>query len=195
MTLTPGQYRYELRRGGEIIGRESAIVTIGGIHGERIVSAGGEARFEVDAELAEGAVISLKLWYSRGPFTRNAAYRVDGEMLRGQVSAMAGAAATEGKLGRFREIDAGLTVFKALLVGHLAERGSGRWTGRVAMIDPSTLMVRSNKQTWFQSEQNSSEWLGEPSLGERERIELDAEGRVTRRIDSAGTEFRLIGTS
>ena len=83
------------------------------------VLADGANSLEVAATLdAEGTIQQVKISYSRGFFRRNAAYQTDDETLRGSISAMAGRNEILVKLGRFREINAELALFRALLKSH-----------------------------------------------------------------------------
>jgi hypothetical protein len=109
------------------------------------------------------------------------------------VSAVAGRNEVAVALGRYREIDAGLTFFKALLIAHIRARGDERWTGRVAVIDPNTLVAASLKQTCWRRDDAGRLWVYELRMGETETIEIDAEGRITRRLDDRGVETVLAG--
>jgi hypothetical protein len=107
------------------------------------------------------------------------------------VSAVAGRNEVAVALGRYREIDAGLTFFRALLIAHIRARGHERWTGRVAVIDPNTLVGASLKQTCWRRDDAGRLWVYELRMGETEAIEIDAEGRITRRRDERGVETVL----
>ncbi len=191
MIPPPGLYHYELRQGSHVLASESCTLTAGSLSGERR-AADGDNRHQVEAELdAAGLVRRIRLRYSRGPFSRTAHYESAGDILRGAVSALAGHNAVQVKLGRFRELDGDLVLFKALILGHVQARGEHRWTGRVAVVDPQTLVVASVKQT-YRRDRSERQWVFEPRLGERERIELDRQGRIVRRADERGNETVLL---
>ena len=159
--------------------------------GERIQVEGGNSH-QVEAEFDRGALITrLRLRYTRGPFSRSASYEAAGDILRGTVSALAGRNAIETKLGRFREIDGDLLIFKAIVIAHLRASGRPRFTGRVAVVDPATLVAASFKQTYQQRDSGGRLWSFEPAIGEREQIEIDEQGRIVRRIDSRGDQTLL----
>lgn len=186
-----GYYRYELRHQKRLIAVESERLTANGLSGERI-QAGTRDRHAVEAELdGDGLVIRIRLSYKRGPFSRSATYESGGDVFRGTVTAMAGRNAVQSKLGRFREVDGDLLIFKAFIIGHIRARGQNRWTGRVAVIDPATLVVASIKHTYHQRDPNGLLWSFEPRLGEREQIELDQQGRIVRRTNARGDETVL----
>jgi hypothetical protein len=187
----PGDYRYEIVSGGEIAGVEEDRLTAERLSGVRI-SGPNSARFEAQAQLgADGAVLTIALRYARGPFTRSATYQADGDLLRGSVDALAGRNATESKLGRFREIDGDLILFKALIIARARIRGQSRFTGRIASINPNTLVPSSRKETYRQRDVSGLRWVLEPLLGESEEIEIDQAGRIVRRIDRRGVETVL----
>jgi hypothetical protein len=157
-------------------------------------SVDGANRHEVETKLSgDGVVQRVSVRYQRGPFNRTAVYDADGDTLRGRVSAVAGRNEVAVALGRYREIDAGLTFFKALLIAHIRARGDERWTGRVAVIDPNTLVAASLKQTCWRRDDAGRLWVYELRMGETETIEIDAEGRITRRLDDRGVETVLAG--
>ena len=192
MILPSGTYRYELRSGGALVAFEEERITSLAMSGTRR-SVDGANRHEVEATLSDGVLQRVSVRYQRGPFNRTAVYDVDGDTLRGRVSAVAGRNEVAVALGRYREIDAGLTFFKALIVAHLRARGAERWTGRVAVIDPSTLVAASLKQTCSRRTDAGRLWVYELRMGETETIEIDAEGRITRRFDDRGLETVLVG--
>jgi hypothetical protein len=195
--IPAGVYRYEIRRGAEVIATEEDRFEYGEISGTRR-SAVSSDLFEATARLgADGTIASVTARYSRGPFKRSASYEAVEEFIRGQVSAVGGRTVETAKLGRFREIDAGLVLFKAIIVAHVRERGSSRWTGRVAMIDPSTLVARSHKQTCRRKDEASDVFIYEPRMGDVDEIQTDAEGRIVAISSNNGnrvvlTEFALI---
>ncbi len=192
MILPLGDYRYEYRRAGAVIATEQARFDGNRIVGERRM-ADSSNRYHVDAELsAEGGIIRINLGYERGPFTRAAAYVASGDMLRGQVSAMVGRNEVAAKLGRFREIDADLMLMRALIIAHVRARGGLRWTGRVAVIDPATLVPASIKQSARPIDESGRKWIYEARMGDREQIEIDAEGTILRRRDDRGVETILM---
>jgi hypothetical protein len=187
-----GEYRYEiLDAGGAVIGVEEERLSAEGLSGVR-TSTGGANRYELEARFgADGLVASLAVRYARGPFERSARYEVAGDHVRGTVGALAARNPAEAKLGRFREIDADLIVFKAMLIARARGRGQTRFTGRVAAIDPNTLVAASRKQTWHQRDDAGLRWTFEPAMGESEEFELDGEGRIVRRVDRRGVQTVL----
>lgn len=191
MLIPTGQYRYEIRRAGQL-----AAVEVERFDGVRIAGArsapDGSNRHEVEAELADdGTVRRVRVRYARGPFDRTASYEASEDFLRGVVSALAGRNAIAVKLGRFREVDADLVLFRALTIARVRARGQTRWTGRVAAIDPATLVAASHKQSTRTEDPGQLRWIYEPRMGDSEEIELDAEGRILRRRDNRGTETIL----
>ena len=186
-----GDYRYAIRRDGEIIAFEESRVSSSSLSVTRR-DRDGMTRRQAIATLDEtGRIERINLEYSSNLFQRDASYRVDGENFRGNVSAMAGRNEIVIKLGRFREIDAAdMTIFRALLLAHVRERGAARWTGRVAVIDQNTLAAASLKQT-CRIGRSSAIWIYEARMGDTEEIELDDAGRVIRRRDSRGHEITL----
>jgi hypothetical protein len=192
MTMLPvGEYQYEKRRHGEVIEVEEAAFTGDAIQGIRH-SADGTNSLKVDAALdADGAIRHVRISYSRGFFKRDAVYEAAEDTLRGSVSAMAGRNEILVKLGRLREIDAELTLFRALLISRLRSRGTPRWTGRVAIIDAATLVAQSLKQSCRALDATSSRWVYEARMGDSETIALDPDGRITERRFSDGSVTRL----
>ncbi len=192
MLIPTGEYRYEIRRGGQVVAIEEERFDGSRIAGVRNTRDGSN-RHEVEAELAaDGTVRRASVRYARGPFTRNATYEAAEDFLRGIVSAVAGRNAITAKLGRFREVDADLVLFRALTIAHVRARGQTRWTGRVATIDPATLVAASHKQSVRAADSTLLKWIYEPRMGDSEEIELDADGRILRRRDSRGTETVLV---
>ncbi len=188
MILPVGDVHYEIRSGGAIVAVEDSNFDGHRIAGERrfVDSAN---RYAASAELADDSSIArITLSYSRGPFNRTASYEAAGDFLRGQI----GRNAVTAKLGRLREIDAGLVIFRALIIARVRARGQLRWTGRVAAIDPATLVADSNKQSARCIDSAGLRWIYEPRMGDREEIELDAAGRIVSRRDERGTEAILI---
>lgn len=191
--LPSGAYRYELRRAGAVLAIENSRLGDGVLEVERVPT-DGLSRLAVEAALdAAGNVSRISLRYTANLFKRNATYEADGENFRGSVSAMAGRNEIVIKLGRFREVDvAGLVIFRALVLAHLRARGQSRWTGRVAVIDPSTLVAASLKQNCRRTDTDGLRWLYEPRMGDAEEIELDDAGHIVRRRDDRGTEAILL---
>jgi hypothetical protein len=188
MLIPAGAYRYEIWHGGGVAAIEEESLAAGTITGVRRATS-GDNRHEVEAMLdAEGAVTRVAVRYSRGLFQRAASYQADGEALRGRVSAVAGHNEVVVKLGRFREVDSDLVLFRALLIAHVSGRGQVRWTGRVAMIDPNTLVAASLKQSCRRRDADGLRWVYEARMGETEEIDLDPEGRITRVRDGWGVE-------
>jgi hypothetical protein len=187
-TLLPvGDYRYETRRHGVLLGVEEAVFTGDSIRGARR-SPDGANSLEVAAALdADGAIRQVKISYSRGFFKRNAIYEASDETLRGSISALAGRNEILVKLGRFHEISAELALFRALLIARVRARGTSRWTGRVAVIDPGTLVAASLKQSCQASDDTGLRWVYEARMGDTELVTLDSEGRLIERRASDGT--------
>jgi len=191
MLIADGELRYEIGRAGELIAVEDEGLAAGRIHGIRRPASGSNV-YQVDAELDDaGLVRSVAVSYRRGPFTRNASYESAGDFLRGSVSAMGGRNNLTTKLGRYREVDADLIVFRALTIAHIRQRGQTRWTGRVAVIDPNTLVAATVKQSCRQRGNDPRVWIYEPRMGDSEEIEIDESGLVLRRRDSQGIETVL----
>jgi len=189
--LPGGDYRYELSRHGGVIAVEEESFAPNLIKGVRLAEGGGNS-LEVEASLdSEAAITRVKVSYRRGFFRRNATYEADGDTLRGSISALAGRNEIAVKLGRLREIDAELALFRALLVARVRGRGMTRWTGRVAVIDAATLVAASLKQTCRQADEMGLRWVHEARMGDTEEIELDRDGRLVMRRDSNGCLTRM----
>jgi hypothetical protein len=192
MLLGDGEWRYEIRRAGELIAVEEESLAWGRIRGIRRSSTGTNL-YEVEAELDDAAVVRrVVMSYSRGPFTRKANYESVESFLRGSVSAGGSRNDITAKLGRFAEVDADLVVFRALTIAHIRERGQTRWTGRVAAIDSNTLVASTVKQSCHQRGSDPCSWVYEPRMGDSEEIEIDDLGFVVRRRDSRGVETVLV---
>ncbi len=192
MLIAEGEFRYDIRCGGELIAVEEETIAAGRIHGIRR-PAGGSNVYEVEAELDDaGLVRRVVASYRRGPFTRNATYESADSFLRGNVGAMGGRNNLTTKLGRYGEVDADLVIFRALTIAHIRERGQNRWTGRVAAIDPNTLVASTSKQSCRQRASDPRVWIYEPRMGDSEEIEIDDSGLVIRRRDSRGIETVLV---
>jgi hypothetical protein len=187
-----GNYRYEMRRGDAVTAVEEAHVDDHVITVTRRDSDGRTIQ-AADATLdAEGKVSAVALRYTSALFKRDARYRVDGESFRGSISVMAGRNEIVIKLGRFGEIEvAGMTIFRALILAHARARAQSRWTGRVAVIDPSSLAAASLKQTCRLGRAGNN-WIYEARMGETEEIELDEAGRIVHRRASDGGDSRLV---
>jgi hypothetical protein len=192
MLIADGEWRYEIRRAGEVIAVEDETLAWGRIHGTRRSTFGANV-FEVEAELDDaGLVRRVVVSYSRGPFSRNATYEsVDG-FLRGNVGAGGSRNDIATKLGRYGGVDADLVIFRALTIAHTRERGQTRWTGRVAAIDANTLVATTSKQSCRQRGSDPRSWVYEPRMGDSEEIEIDDAGLVLRRRDSRGVETVLV---
>ncbi len=192
MLMPDGEYRYEIRRGAELIAIEEESFSEGKIRGTRSPATSSDV-LEVEAEIDHANLITrLVMRYQRGPFVRDATYEADGDFLRGNVSAMAGRNVLTTKLGRYREVDADLVIFRALTIAHIRERGQLQWTGRVAIIDPNTLVGVTYKQSCRQTGANPRVWIYEQRMGDREEIEIDETGVITHRRDNRGFETVLI---
>jgi hypothetical protein len=191
MPIPYGTYRYEIWRAGALAAVEEALIAPGYLRGERRTAEGANLH-AVEATLAaDGAIMRIALRYQRGMFKRDAVYEAVDETLRGSVSAVAGRNEVIVKLGRFRELDADLVICRALIIARTRARGQRRLTGRVAVIDPNTLVAASYKQTYSQVDDAGLRWRREARMGESETIELDADGRIARIRDEWGGEARL----
>jgi len=192
MLIADGEFRYEIRRAGELIAVETETLAWGRIHGFRRPAIGTNV-YEVEAELDDSQLVRrVVASYSRGPFTRNAAYESADNFLRGTVSAGGSRNDLTTKLGRYGEVDADLIIFRALIIAHIREREQSRWTGRVAAIDPNTLVATTSKQSCRQRGSDPHVWTYEPRMGDSEEIEIDDSGHVVRRRDSRGVETVLV---
>jgi hypothetical protein len=192
MLIAPGAYRYEIRRGGSILALEETRYANGIITGMRRTTDGANVH-EVQANLdSEEQVTRVSVRYNRGMFKRSAVYEAAGDTLRGSVSAVASRNEVAVKLGRFKEIDADLVLFRALILAHVRARGQVRWTGRVAIIDPNTLVAAALKQNCRQRDEAGSRWAWEARMGDSEEIELDSAGKIVRQRDSWDVEKVLV---
>jgi hypothetical protein len=189
--IPAGEYHYEIRRGNDLVALEEDHFSnreIGGIR--RFV--GNTDSFEATATLDEhGMVARVTARYSRGPFSRSAAYEANNDFIRGTVSAMGSRTVETAKLGRYREVDCGLVLFKALMIAHTHARGQTRWTSRVATIDPSTLTAQTHKKTCRQKDGRERIFIYEPRMGDVEEIEIDEDGRIVGIVDNTGTRIAL----
>ncbi len=192
MLIALGTYRYEIRRSGTVMAIEEAHYAGRVITGIRRTIDGANLH-EVEAVLdAEETIKRVSVRYNRGLFKRSAVYEAADDTLRGSVSAVASHNEVVVKLGRFREIDADLVLFRALILAHVRARGQVRWTGRVAIIDPNTLVAAALKQNCHQTDQAGLRWAWEARMGDSEDIELDAKGTIVRQRDSWGVEKVLV---
>ena len=192
MLIADGEFRYDIRRAGELIAVETETLAWGRIHGVRRPATGSNV-YEVEAWLDDsGLVRSVTASYSRGPFTRNATYESIDSFLRGNISTGGSRNDLTTKLGRYGEVDADLVIFRALTIAHIRERGQTRWTGRIAAIDPNTLVAATSKQSCRQRGNDPHLWTYEPRMGDAEEIEIDDSGVVLRRRDSRGVETVLV---
>jgi len=191
--LPAGDYRYEIKHKGEIL-----VLEEGRLDGNTIVatrrSADGRNRHEVEAELDHDRRLHrVSLRYSSSLFTRKAAYQAVAGEFRGYVTALAGRNEIVVKLGLFGEADvAEFVIFRALILDHVRERRQQRWTGRVAVIDASTLVAASLKHDCKQLDGPGRSWSYEARMGEAEEIEIDEGGRILRRRDSRGLLSELV---
>jgi hypothetical protein len=189
--IPAGQYQYEIRRGNDLIATEEDHFSNREISGVRRF-VGNSDSFEATATLDQnGMVERLTARYSRGPFSRSAAYEANTDFLRGTVSAMGSRTVETAKLGRYREVDCGLVLFKALMIAHTRARGQMRWTSRVATIDPSTLTAQTHKKTCRQKDGQASIFIYEPRMGDAEEIAIDEAGRIVRVVDNTGNRIAL----
>ena len=192
MLIPDGEFRYEIRRAGELIATEQESLAAGKIRGFRHPASGSNV-YEVEAELDADALIRrLVVRYIRGPFVRNATYESADDFIRGNISAMGSRNNLTTKLGRYREVDADLVIFRALTIAHIRARGQSRWTGRIAAIDANTLVAATSKQTCRQRGNDPHVWLYEPRMGDSEEITIDESGCVLRRHDARGIDTILI---
>jgi hypothetical protein len=192
MLIPDGEFRYEIRRGGELLATEEESLAAGKIRGVRHPAIGSNV-YEVEAELDPDALVRrVVVRYSRGPFVRNATYESADDFMRGNISAMGSRNNLTTKLGRYREVDADLVIFRALTIAHIRARGQSRWTGRIAAIDANTLVAATSKQTCRQRGNDPHVWIYEPRMGDSEEITIDESGCVLRRHDARGIETMLI---
>jgi len=189
--IPSGEYNYEIRCGRDLVATEDDCFSNNGISGIRRFI-GSSDSFEATAALDEnGMVERVTARYSRGPFSRSATYQADNDFIRGTVSAMGGRTVETAKLGRYREIDCGLVLFKALMIAHTRARGQSRWTSRVATIDPNTLTAQTHKKTCRQKDEHERIFIYEPRMGDVEEIEIDEAGRIVRIVDNTGNRIAL----
>src|SRR5579862_8525665 len=189
--ISAGEYRYEIRHGSDLVATEEDRFSSNEISGVRRF-AGNADSFEATATLDESGMIArVTARYSRGPFSRSASYEANADFLRGTVSAMGSRTVETAKLGRYREVDCGLGLFRALMIAHMRARGQTRWTSRVATIDPSTLTAQTHKKTCRQKDRGEGIFIYEPRMGDAEEIEIDAAGRIVRIVDNTGNRIAL----
>jgi len=192
MLIPDGEFRYEIRRAGELIATEEESLAAGKIRGVKHPASGSNV-YEVEAELDPDALIRrIVVRYSRGPFVRNATYESADDFLRGNISAMGSRNNLTTKLGRYREVDADLVIFRALTIAHIRARGQSRWTGRIAAIDANTLVAATSKQTCRQRGNDPHVWIYEPRMGDSEEITIDDSGCILRRHDARGIDTILV---
>jgi hypothetical protein len=189
--IPAGEYLYEIRRGNDLVATEDDRFSNRELSGIRRFANGADS-FEASATLDEtGMVARVAARYSRGPFSRSAAYEANLDFIRGTVSAMGSRTVETAKLGRYREVDCGLVLFKALMIAHTRERGQSRWTSRVATIDPSTLTAQTHKKTCRRKDGQERIFIYEPRMGDVEEIEIDDAGRIIRLSDNTGNRIVL----
>jgi hypothetical protein len=189
----PGVYRYELRRGSDLVALEEETLAAGVLCGVRRTP-DGLNRHEVEARLdADGLTKAVTVRYRRGPFSRSASYETAEDMIRGQLSAVGGREAVSAKLGRMREVDADLVLCKTLIIARVRARGESRWIGRVATVDPNTLVIGLYKQTYRRLDETGRRWVFEPRMGDADEIEIDEAGRIVRIRGRDGIETILVG--
>jgi hypothetical protein len=186
-----GEYHYEIRRGNDLVATEEDRFAHDEISGIRRLANNSDS-FEATASLDQtGMVTRVTARYSRGPFSRSATYEANVDFLRGTVSAMGSRTIETAKLGRYREVDCGLVLFRALMIAHTRARGQNRWTSRVATIDPSTLTAQTHKKTCRQKDGHERIFIYEPRMGDAEEIEIDEAGRILRVVDNIGNRITL----
>jgi len=189
--IPAGEYHYEIRRGTDLVASEEDRFSNREISGIRRF-VGSSDSFEATATLDENEMVTrVTARYSRGPFSRSATYEANADFLRGTVSAMGSRTVETAKLGRYREVDCGLVLFKALMVAHTRARAQTRWTSRVATIDPSTLTAQTHKKTCRQKDGHKLIFIYEPRMGDVEEIEIDEAGRIVRIVDNTGNRIAL----
>jgi hypothetical protein len=190
MLIPDADLAYEIRRGGELLALENESLIAGAIRGTRRAP-GSSNLYEVEAELDDASLVErIVLRYSRGPFVRSATYEATGDFMRGTISAVGGRNNLTAKLGRYREVDADLVIFRALTIAHIRARGQTRWTGRVVSID--TLVAATYKQSCRRRGTDSCAWIYEKRMGDSEEIEIDRDGRVLRIRDNLDLERVLV---
>ena len=191
--LASGDYRYEILLNGEVGAVEETQVQPFLIAASRR-STDGVSRHRLEAVLdTEHSVCRVNVSYSTSLFTRKASYEAVEDNLHGRISGLSVRNEVAVKLGRFREVDAaGFLIFRALVLSHVRVRGDDRWTGRVAVIDPTTLGAASVKQTCFRQNDAGRSWIYEARMGDTEQIELDQDGHIVRRRDRRGLTAELI---
>src|SRR5579872_2361264 len=194
--LPLANYSYEVRLNGELVAFEDTRCDAAMIVAARR-SANGLSQHQVEAALdSEHRIYRVTLSYSSSLFTRKANYDAAEDNLRGHIVGLAGRNEIVIKLGRFREIDAaGFLVFRALIIAHVRLRREQHWTGRVAVIDSSTLAATSVKQNCAWRNGSDRSWTYEPRMGDSEHIELDEAGRIVHRRDNCGITAELITAS
>jgi hypothetical protein len=191
--LAPGDYTYEIRLDGQVVAfEETHLQPVSIVASRRSVD--GLSRHRLEAALdADHRVCRVGVSYSTTLFTRKASYEAVEDHLRGHISGLAARNEVAVKLGRLREVDAaGFLIFRALIVSHMLGRGDDHWTGRVAVIDPTTLGAASLKQNCFRQNNAERSWIYEARMGDAEHIELDQEGHIVRRRDRRGLSAELI---
>jgi len=173
-----GKYRFEIFQSSVLSAVEEATFTRQSLTVLRKATEGYTKHSIVAALDAEGRISTISVNYSSHLFKRDANYRTDGEVFRGSVSTVAGRNEIVIKLGRFGEVEvAGVVAFRMLILAHVLERGQPRWTGRVAVIDPSGLAAASLKQT-CRIGRTKNLWTYEARMGDTEEIEIDDAGRI-----------------
>lgn len=192
MLPPPGKYRYEIRRDDAMIAVEEATFDRGSL---TVVwrAVEGQTLLSVTATLdSDDRISQISLNYASHLFKRDANYRADDEVFRGSVSTIAGRNEIVIKQGRFGEVEvAGVTPFRMLTLAHVRERGQSRWTGRVAVIDPSGLTAASLKHTCRLGRVNNL-WIYEARMGDTEEIQLDDAGRILSSRNQDRTGSRLV---
>src|SRR5260370_12286592 len=192
MLIPDGELRYEIRRAGELIATEEESLAAGKIRGVKHPASGSNV-YEVEAELDPDALVRrLVVRYSRGPFVRNATYESADDFIRGNISAMGSRNNLTTKLGRYREVDADLIIFRALTIAHIRARGQLRWTGRMAAIHPNTLVAATSKQTCRQRAHDAHVWIYEPRMSDSENIVIHELGCILSRHDAPGIDTVLV---
>ncbi len=187
-----GKYRFEIYHSDVASALEDATLTDHSLMVERRTTEGFTEHTIAATLDREGRITSIAVNYSSHLFKRDANYRTDNEVFRGSVSTVAGRNEIVIKLGRFGEVEvAGVVAFRMLILAHVLERGQPRWTGRVAVIDPSSLTIASLKHT-CRVGRTKNRWIYEARMGDTEEIEIDDAGRILASRSQDRTGSRLV---
>lgn len=190
--IASGDYTYQIRFNGEVVAFEETHCQPALIVASRRSVDGSRHTLEAALD-ADHRACRVSVSYSTSLFTRKATYEAVEDILRGHIIGLAARNEVTVTLGRFREVDAaGFLIFRALTISHVRTRGEDRWTGRVAVIDPTTLGAASSKQSCFRQSNAEYSWIYEARMGDTEQIELDQQGHILHRRDRRGLTTELI---